>query len=132
VVLANLEVTVKFGVASPSLVALAAAFIAFFGQRTALRLEILALRHQLGVRQRSVKAPKRKVADRFMWGGLAAVWEDWQPNAVIMKPATGIGWHRTGFRLHWTWKIRRGRPGRPAAAGDVRSLIRAMSRDNPF
>jgi len=38
---------------SPPLVALAAAFLAFFRQRPALQLEILALRHQLGVLQRS-------------------------------------------------------------------------------
>jgi len=42
----------------PPLVALSAAFLAFFRQRTALQLEILALRHQLGVLQRSVKRPK--------------------------------------------------------------------------
>ena len=49
-----------------------------------------------------------------------------------MKPATVIGWHRKGFRLFWTSKIRRGKPGRPAVPADVRSLIRAMSRDNPL
>jgi hypothetical protein len=114
------------------LVALAAAFIAFFRQRTALQLEILALRHQLGVLQRSVKRPKLTAADRCLWAWLAAVWQDWQPSAVIMKPATVIGWHRKGFRLFWRWKIRRGKLGRPAVPADVRSLIRAMSRDNPL
>jgi transposase InsO family protein len=49
-----------------------------------------------------------------------------------MKPATVIGWHRKGFRLSWTWKIRLGKLGRPAVPVDVRSLIRAMSRDNPL
>ena len=112
--------------------ALAAAFFAFFRQRTALQFEILALRHQLGVPQRSVKRPKLTAADRFLWAWLSAVWEDWQPSSVIMKPATVIGWHRKGFGLFWTWKIRRGRPGRPAVPADVRSLIRAMSRDNPL
>jgi transposase InsO family protein len=63
---------------------------------------------------------------------LAAVWTDWQPSSIIIKPATVIGWHRKGFRLFWAWKIRRGKPGRPAAPADVRSLIRAMSQDNPL
>ena len=49
----------------------------------------------------------------------------------MIKPATVIGWHRKGFGLFWTWKIRRGTPGRPAVPADVRSVIRAMSRDNP-
>jgi hypothetical protein len=43
------------------LVAQAAAFGAFLRQRTALQFEILALRHQVGVLQWSVKRPK---ADR--------------------------------------------------------------------
>ena len=114
------------------MVALAAAFLASFPQRTTIQLEILALRHQLGVLQRSVKRPKLTAADRCLWVWLAAVWQDWQPSAVIMKPATVIGWHRKGFRLFWTWKIRRGKLGRPAVPADVRSLIRAMSRDNPL
>ena len=50
----------------PPLLALAAAFWAFFRQRAALQLEILALRHQLGVLQRSVKRPKLTAADRFL------------------------------------------------------------------
>jgi hypothetical protein len=36
----------------------------------------------------------------------------------------GIGWHRKGFRLFWTWKSRHGRRGR--------QLIRRMSRENPL
>ena len=106
--------------------------MALFRHRTALQLEILALRHQLGVLQRSVKRPKLTDADRFLWAWLSAVWTDWQPSSVIMKPATVIGWHRMGFGLFWTWKIQRGRLGRPAVPADVRSLIGTMSRDNPL
>jgi putative transposase len=29
----------------------------------------------------------------------------------MVKPETVIGWHRKGFRLFWTWKVRHGRPG---------------------
>jgi hypothetical protein len=74
------------------LVALVVAFFASFRNHAALQLEILALRHQLSVLQRSVKRPKMKTADRFLWAWSAAVWEDWQPSFVIMKPATVIGW----------------------------------------
>lgn len=45
---------------SPPLVALAAAFLAFFYRRTALQLEILALRHQLGVLNRLLSSIIRK------------------------------------------------------------------------
>ena len=51
---------------SPPLVALAVAFLAFFRHRTAHHLEILALRHQLGVLQRSVKRSKLTASDRFL------------------------------------------------------------------
>ena len=76
--------------------------MALFRQRTALQFEILALRHQLDVPQRTVKRPKLTAADRFFWAWLAAVWTDWQPSSVIMKLATVIGWHRKGFGLFWT------------------------------
>ena len=51
---------------------------------------------------------------------------------VIVKPETVIAWHRQGFRLFWTWSVRRGQPGRPPVPKDVRELIRKMSRDNPL
>jgi putative transposase len=43
-----------------------------------------------------------------------------------------IGWHRKGFRLFWTWKIRQGQPGRPAVPKESRALIRTLSRENPL
>ncbi len=51
---------------------------------------------------------------------------------VIVKPDTVIAWHRQGFRLFWTWKVRRGKTGRPSVPKDVRDLIRKMSRENPL
>ena len=94
--------------------ALSAAVFASFRSRAALQLEILALRHQLGVLQRSVKRPKLTPADRLLWAWLCAVWNDWQSSVFIVKAATVIGWHRKGFRLFWAWKVRHGKPGRPA------------------
>jgi hypothetical protein len=49
-----------------------------------------------------------------------------------MSPDTVLRWHRKGFRLFWSWKIRHGRPGRPTVPKEVRELIRTMSRDNPL
>jgi hypothetical protein len=97
-----------------------------------LQLEILALRHQLGVLQRSVKRPKLTPADRFLWAGLCKVWNDWRTSLFLVQPATVIGWHRKGFRLFWTWKVRQGQPGRPAVPQEVRDLIRTLSRENPL
>ena len=112
--------------------ALLASLSATIRCRAALQLEILALRHQIGILQRSVKRPKLTPADRFLWAWLCTVWQDWKSGAFIMKPATVIGWQRKGFRLFWTWKIRHGQPGRPAVPKDVRELIRTMNRENPI
>ena len=82
------------------------------------------MRHQLGVLHRSVKRPRLTPVDRFLWAWLREVWSDWRSSLVIVKPDTVIGWHRKGFRLFWTWKVRHGQPGRPAVSQDVQELIR--------
>src|SRR5262249_44720408 len=107
-----------------------ATLLALFHRRAALELEILALRHQLGVLRRSVKQPKLTAADRYLWVWLCRLWRDWQSALVLVQPATVIAWHRRGLRLFWAWKSRHG-PGRPAVTLDVRTLIRRMSRENP-
>ena len=112
--------------------ALFAAALSLFQTRAALQLEILALRHQLGVLQRSVKKPKLNRFDRMLWSWFCATWTAWRSALYIVKPDTVIAWHRQGFRLFWTWKIRRGQPGRPAVPKEIRKLIRQMSRDNPL
>jgi len=71
---------------------------AIFKSRAALRLENLALRHQLGILRRSVKRPKLTAADRFLWAWLSRVWADRHAALVIVKPETVIAWHRKGFR----------------------------------
>ena len=100
--------------------------------RAALHLEVLALRHQLQVLQRS--RPRRlRLAkpDRWLWTWLSRCWNAWRTALVIVKPETVIAWHRQGFRLYWTWKSRR-RSGRPTVAKDLRVLIRTMADANPL
>src|SRR4051812_30233944 len=105
----------------------------FFKTSAELRLENLALRQQLGVLRRS--APKQlrlTPADRIFWVWLRSVWADWKSALLIVKPATVIAWHRKGFRLFWTGRIRRGQRGRPAVPQAIRDLIRMISRNNPL
>ena len=92
--------------------------------RAALQIEVLALRHQLNVLQRSVKRPKLTAADRFLWFRLSRFWTGWRSALVIVKPETVIHWHRKGFRVLWSWKVRRGQPGRPPVSQETRNLIR--------
>jgi putative transposase len=99
--------------------------------RAALQLEILALRHQLQVLQRT--RPRRlrlATTDRCVWVMLSRLWTGWRTALVIVKPETVIAWHRQGFRLWWNWKSRR-RIGRPTVTADVRTLIRTMAQANP-
>jgi transposase InsO family protein len=112
--------------------ALLASTLSVFRTRAALQLEILALRHQLGVLQRSVKRPKLNRFDRCLWAWLCGAWAEWRSALRIVKPATVIAWHRKGFRLFWTWKVRRGQTGRPPVSQEIRKLIRRMSGENPL
>ncbi|MCI0362839.1 MAG: hypothetical protein L0219_03095, partial [Phycisphaerales bacterium] len=82
---------------------LLAAASATFRSWAALHLENLALRHQIGVLQRSVKRPRLTPADRFLWVWLCVVWNDWRSALVVVKPDTVIAWHRQSFRLFWRW-----------------------------
>jgi hypothetical protein len=79
-----------------------------------------------------VKRPKLTASDRLFWAALSGAWADWRSALVIVRPETVIAWHRKAFRLLWTWKIRRGRRGRPSVPKDIRELIRRMSRENPL
>jgi hypothetical protein len=79
--------------------ALLASTLSVFRTRAALQLEIIALRHQLGVLQRSVKRPKLNRFDRFLWAWFCLVWAEWRSALRIVKPATVIAWHRKGFRV---------------------------------
>ena len=70
-------------------------------------------------------------ADRIFWLGLRQLWAGWRSYLVIVKPETVVACHGKGFRLFWTWKIHRGKPGRPRVSEEVRDLIRMMSCNNP-
>jgi putative transposase len=98
-----------------SLTTLLATLSSIFRSRAALGLENLALRHQIAVLQRSArKRLKLTSGDRLLWICLSRIWSDWRSTLAIVKPETVVAWHRAGFRLFWTWKVRRGQPGRPA------------------
>ncbi len=116
----------------PVLISVLAVLRGVVRSRVALHLEVLALRHQLQVLQRS--RPRRvhlANADRWLWAWLSRSWSGWRTALVIVKPETVVAWHRQGFRVFWTWKSRRC-IGRPPVAADVRALIRRMAQENPL
>jgi putative transposase len=105
---------------------------ACFRTRAVLQAEILALRHQLLVLQRSNNGHRVRLraTDRLLWVWLSSLWTGWRSALIIVKPETVIAWHRQGFRLYWRWKSRHGE-GRPSVSSEVRDLIRKMSLANP-
>lgn len=99
--------------------------------RLTLKLELVALRHQVTVLCRQRPGPLRLYSDdRLLWVGLYRLWPQVLNAMVLVRPATVIDWHRKGFRLNWR---RRSRPlGRPRMNREIRDLIRQMSQANPL
>src|SRR5438874_11112290 len=92
-----------------SLTTLLATLSSIFRSRAALGLENLALRHQVGVLQRSArKRPKLTSGDRLLWICLSRLWRDWRSALAIVKPETVVAWHRVVFRFIWALKVRYG------------------------
>jgi len=60
--------------------------------RAGLQAEILALRHQLLVLQRSTRGRRvrLRVADRVFWVWLSRLWQGWRSHARIFQPETVV------------------------------------------
>jgi transposase InsO family protein len=100
--------------------------------RVRLEAEIPVLRQQINVLRR--KTRKRFVFgtfDRLVFVGLYRLASGIVEALAIVRPETGVRWHRAGFRSFWRWKSRR-RGGRPGVAPEIRKLIRDMSLANPL
>jgi hypothetical protein len=70
-------------------------------------------------------------ADGLLRVALFRVWAEWRSALKIFKRPTASLPGIVRLRRFWTWKVRRGKPGRPAVSRDIRELIRRMSRQNP-
>ena len=104
----------------------------FFAPRLELIAEILALRQQLAILNRTAKRPSLRFQDRLFWVILAKCWQGWSSALLIVKPETVIKWHRQGFRLYWRWKSKASHPGRPRIDAEIRNLIRRLLEENPL
>src|SRR5450830_1880003 len=93
-------------------------------------LEILVLRHQLRVLQRTAGRPKLHVIDRVLLAAASRVMPRDRWVTFLVTPATLLRWHRELVRRKWTYH-RSGRPGRPPIDPEVRALILQLARENP-
>src|SRR5437867_10072512 len=103
-----------------------------FRSRLSLQVEVVALRHQLAVYERSVRRPRLHAADRILWSWLSRHWAKWREALIFVQPATVIAWQRKRFRDHWTRMVRAGKLGRPRISKETRELIRKISTANPL
>jgi hypothetical protein len=62
----------------PLVSALLAFMAELFRARASLRLENLALRHQLAVYQQTIHRPRLRPTDRMFWAWLSRLWPGWQ------------------------------------------------------
>jgi hypothetical protein len=85
----------------PAVSALLAFMAALFRSQTSLRLEHLALRHQLAVYQQTVHRPRLRLTDRLFWAWLSRFWSGWHDALAFVQPRTVITWQRQRFRDHW-------------------------------
>ncbi|HEY8635818.1 MAG TPA: integrase core domain-containing protein [Candidatus Limnocylindrales bacterium] len=93
-------------------------------------LEILVLRHQLRVLQRTSGPPKLRAIDRVLLAAASRVIPRDRWVAFLVTPATLLRWHRELVRRKWTYR-RTGRAGRPPIDPELRALILQLARENP-
>ena len=84
-------------------------------RRGELLLELIVLRHQLAVLQRTgTRRPCFRPGERLFWVLLSRWWADWRRGLIIVQPATVLRWRRQGLRSLWVSGSRgRWRGGRP-------------------
>jgi hypothetical protein len=100
--------------------------------RASVEAENLVLRQLVIVLSRKSRSRVRLgTLDRLIFVWLYRFFPSILNAIVIVKPETVIRWHRRGFRAYWRWRPHR-RAGRPRIDGEIRDLIRRMSRDNPL
>jgi hypothetical protein len=74
----------------PVMTALFAFIASLCRSSTSLRLENLALRHQLAVYKQTVPRPRLRRSDRLFWAWLSRFWSSWQESLAFVQPGQVI------------------------------------------
>jgi hypothetical protein len=105
----------------------------------AKELEILVLRQQLRVLQRTQAHPPRpsrweKLALAVLTAKLKEIAKQgrhpWRHSIVLFTPETILRWHRDLVRRQWAFRHRR-TGGRPRISAECEALILCLARENP-
>jgi hypothetical protein len=90
-------------------------------------LEIVVLRHELGVLQRHVARPRLDERDRVFLAAASRLLSDASRSSFFVRPQTLLGWHRRLVRR----RNARRPPGRPAVSPELREVAVRLARENP-
>jgi putative transposase len=102
---------------------------ALFRSREEQAIVELALRQQLAVYAQNRSRPRLSPLDRTFGVVLSRIWPRWKDHWVLVRPETGVRWHRQGFRRYWR-SISTPGPGRPPISEGTRALIVRMATEN--
>jgi putative transposase len=98
-------------------------------------LEILALRHQIGVLQRQLGGRRARFApaDRALLAALLhrLPHQTLHRLRLLVRPDTVLRWHRDLMRRRHATMSRPKRPGRPRTVRSIRSLALRLAKENP-
>jgi putative transposase len=101
-----------------------------FRSHIAVEVEMMSLRQQLAIYQRSIPRPRIRLRDRLFWCWLSRLWSRWREVLYVVKPSTVIAWRRRKFREYWAKLSGQRGPGRPPVPQEIQDLIRQMSEAN--
>src|ERR1035437_4661773 len=105
--------------------------LSFFKSKAQLQLEIIFLRKQLEILNRSNKKIQIRNRDRIFFVFMKNIFNRWKESLIIIKPETIIQWHRKKFYQHLMKKSKND-AGRPRAPKEVIKLIKQIANDNPM